>query len=228
MAFALIPPGSFVMGSDLGADSDEGPPHGVAITKAFRLGAFEVTQAQWLALMEDNPSQFPGPDSPVDSVTWEQAQEFIRRLNAKEGTDRYRLPTEAEWEYAARAGTQGPYYFGDPAALGDHAWFAGNSGGTTHVVGLKAANPFGLHDVYGNVYEWVGDLYAKDYYSQSPAQDPPGPAESLDQYRSMRGGCYSCAPFFLRSSFRSYYGQDATMESVGFRVAMDAGEGGLD
>ncbi|MDR2339683.1 MAG: formylglycine-generating enzyme family protein [Deltaproteobacteria bacterium] len=221
MVFVPIAPGSFVMGTDTGGDSDEGPSHQVAITKPFYLGKHEVTQSQWLALMEDNPSQFQDPNSPVDSVSWDDAQEFVRRLNEKEGTKAYRLPTEAEWEFAARGGTQGDYFFGDPSLLDHYAWYANNSGNSTHPVGGKEPNPFGLHDILGNVYEWASDHYGKDYYSQSPAADPGGPSESLDQYRSLRGGCFNCSAFFLRSSFRSFYGEDVSMDSIGFRVAMD-------
>ncbi|MDR2405358.1 MAG: formylglycine-generating enzyme family protein [Deltaproteobacteria bacterium] len=220
MTFVYIEPGVFTMGKDALADSDEGPSHLVAITKGFYLSAYEVTQEQWLSIMEDNPSQFQNPKSPVETVSWDDAQEFIKRLNLKEGTDIYSLPTEAQWEYAARAATSTDYFFGDdPAKLPDYAWFFDNSGGSTQSVGQKLANPFSLFDIYGNVFEWVADLYVKDYYSVSPEADPRGPESSMDQYRVIRGGAFDSAPFLTRSSFRSYYGGDSALQKIGFRVA---------
>ncbi|MCL2122613.1 MAG: formylglycine-generating enzyme family protein, partial [Desulfovibrionaceae bacterium] len=161
--FVLIPAGSFLMGSDARA-LNEKPPHRVHISKPFYLGKFEVTQEQWQAVMGNNPSRFKGPDNPVEGVSWEDVREFIQRLNEKEGHRRYRLPTEAEWEYAARGGTSSRWSFGDDAGLLDqYAWYKDNSEDTTHPVGQKKSNPWGLHDMHGNVFEWVQDWYGGDY-----------------------------------------------------------------
>jgi formylglycine-generating enzyme required for sulfatase activity len=222
MEFVFIEPGIFTMGKDQNSDSDESPAHIVGITKGFYLSNSEVTQQEWMMIMEDNPSQYQNPNAPVDSVTWEQAQDFIKRLNQKEGTNIYRLPTEAQWEYAVRAATDTDYFFGNtPDALSDYAWFDDNSSRSTHPVKEKQANPFSLYDVYGNVFEWVEDLYSKDYYSVSPQEDPKGPETSTQQLRVLRGGAFDSSPFLIRSSFRSFYGQDASMHNIGFRVAAD-------
>ena len=136
MEFVLIPAGSFMMGSEEG-ESDERPVHQVTISRPFYLGKYEVIQAQWQAIMGNNPSLFQGdPKLPVEQVWWTDVQEFIRKLNAKEGGNQYRLPTEAEWEYAARAGSTTTYSFGgDASRLGEYAWYKDNSGGKTHPVG---------------------------------------------------------------------------------------------
>jgi formylglycine-generating enzyme required for sulfatase activity len=162
MEFVLIPAGAFEMGSpsnEAGRDDDDGPIHQVTIKNAFYMGKYEVTQEQWRAVMGDNPSYFTGNDNlPVEQVSWDDVQEFIRKLNAKEGTDKYRLPSEAEWEYACRAGTTTRYSFGDSESrLGEYAWYTDNSGSKTHPVGQKKPNPWGLYDMHGNVWEWVLD-----------------------------------------------------------------------
>lgn len=185
MEFVLIPAGTFKMGSDTG-DSDERPVHQVTISKAFYMGKYEVTQGQWQAVMGTNPSAFPGdPNRPVDQVSWDEAQAFIRKLNAMEGVKLYRLPTEAEWEYAARAGSTTIYSFGnDPKSLGDYAWYRGNAERHSHPVGQKKPNAWGLHDTLGNVWEWVQDWDGK--YPAKPVTDPQGPESGT--YR-MRRGC---------------------------------------
>ena len=161
MEFVLIQPGEFDMGSyanETGRYDDEVPVHHVAISEAFYLGKYEITQKQWHEVMGDNPSYFKGDDLPVESVSWDDVQEFIKKLNKKEHTHKYRLPSEAEWEYAARAGTTTQYFFAnDDSKLGEYAWHSKNSGGKTHLVGKKEANPWGLYDIYGNVWEWVQD-----------------------------------------------------------------------
>src|SRR5262249_25718461 len=151
MEFVLIPAGTFQMGNNDGYDDDK-PVHTVRISRPFYLGKYEVTQAQWEAMMGNNPSHFKGDaNSPVEQVHWDDVQKFIRRLNAKEGGARYRLPTEAEWEYAARAGTTTSWSFGDDASqLGRYAWCGGNAGWQTHPVGQLQPNAWGLYDMYGN------------------------------------------------------------------------------
>jgi formylglycine-generating enzyme required for sulfatase activity len=176
MELVLIQAGTFQMGStDSGADDDEKPVHTVRISRPFYLGQYEVTQAQWEAVMGNNPSKFKGdPSHPVEQVSWDNVQEFIRRLNAKEGGARYRLPTEAEWEYAARAGSTTVYSFGDSASqLGQSAWYEDNADGATHPVGRLQPNAWGLYDMHGNVWEWVQDWYGP--YASSTVTDPTGP-----------------------------------------------------
>jgi formylglycine-generating enzyme required for sulfatase activity len=185
MTFVLIPAGEFMMGSDTG-DNDEKPIHKVRLSKAFYLGKYEVTQGQWQAVMGNNPSNFKGnANLPVESVSWDDMQEFIRKLNAKEGGTKYRLPTEAEWEYAARAGTTTAYSFGnDERQLGEYAWYATHSGNTTHPVGQKKPNALGLYDMHGNVWEWVQDWHGP--YTAGAAVDPAGPVSGSS--RVSRGG----------------------------------------
>ncbi|MDR1686734.1 MAG: formylglycine-generating enzyme family protein [Desulfovibrio sp.] len=213
MEFVLIPAGSFMMGSE--ARDSEKPRRRVSIGKAFYLGKHEVTQAQWATLMEENPSWFRGAELPVEQVFWDRAQEFINRLNRREGHTRYRLPTEAEWEYAARAGR-------DDAGLGDAgsvaevagvlgrvAWYDRNSGNSTHPVGQKEPNALGLYDMLGNVNEWVLDRFAADYYAHGPGQDPPGPESGTLRVR--RGGSWSDEAANCRVAARAF---DAPTESL--------------
>ena len=224
MEFVPIPAGVFLMGA---ADGDEYaldweyPRREVTISRPFLLGKYPVTQAQWLAVMGDNPSRVQGADLPVDRVSWFDAQEFIRRLNAREGRGRYRLPTEAEWEYACRAGTTGVFCCGDEvSALGDHAWYDANSGGQPHPVGEKKPNAWGLHDMHGNVEEWVRDGAAK--YRVNAVTDPKGPGKS--ETRVFRGGNWECGFQFCRSSKRSAMSPEFALDGVGFRLARDAEE----
>jgi formylglycine-generating enzyme required for sulfatase activity len=222
MRFRLIPAGSFVMGSPVtepGRDSDEGPRHRVVISRSFYMQTTEVTQAQWRAIMGTNPSSFKGCDQcPVDLVSWEDAREFIKRLNAREKTDKYRLPTEAEWEYACRAGTRTAYCFGDnPGRLGAYAWYRGNSGEKTHPVARKRPNRWGLYDMHGNVWEWCLDWHGEGrYYGHSPARDPQGPA--LGRFRVYRGGSWGDNPSTLRSACRSASCPGNHYDYYGFRV----------
>lgn len=183
--FVLVPAGSFMMGSAAG-NSDERPVHRVTISQPFYLGIFEVTQEQWQAVMGDNPSLFQGdPRLPVEQVWWTDVQKFIDKLNAMEGGSKYRLPTEAEWEYAARAGSTTAYSFGDdPQRLPDYAWYKANAGGRTHPVGQLQPNAWGLYDIHGNVWEWVQDWYGT--YPDAPATDPHGPPSGTHR---MRRGC---------------------------------------
>ncbi len=172
MEFVKIVPGEFMMGCSAGdsdCDADEKPAHRVQITKAFEIGKYEVTQAQWQAVMGSNPSTMKGDDHPVETISKQEAQAFLDTLTARKDGYRYRLPTEAEWEYAARAGAP------PPASLDEVAWYSANSDDTTHPVGQKKPNAWGLYDTLGNVREWVSDQYAMNFYSNSPLADPTGP-----------------------------------------------------
>ncbi len=210
----LIPGGEFVMGSSRGED-DERPPHKVRI-RAFYMDKYEVTQESFTALMGRNPSKWKGPKRPVEQVSWIAAVKYCNMRSLKDGLQPcydlktlacnfdatgYRLPTEAEWEYACRAGTTAAYSFGDDARkLPAYAWFKANAGRGTHPVGLKAPNPWGLYDMHGNVWEWCNDFYAEDYYASSPAEDPKGPASGEE--RVLRGGGWSADASGCRSSAR--------------------------
>jgi formylglycine-generating enzyme required for sulfatase activity len=226
MEFILIPAGSFTMGADKDfeeADDDETPQHWVRISKPFYLGIYEVTQAQWTAVMENNPSKYKYDDrsNPVEQVSWDDAQAFIERLNAKEGHSRYRLPTEAEWEYAARAGSTSAYSFGnDSGQLGRYAWCGVDWDlGLTHPVGQKQPNAWGLYDMYGNVWEWVQDWYGENYYRSSPATDPAGPWSGWR--RVVRGGNWSSLAWSCRSANRGSYPPGSRDDRLGFRLALD-------
>lgn len=224
MEFVLIPAGSFTMGTDPGFESgNQMPQHTVTISKPFYMGKYEVTQAQWQEVMGDNPAHFKGPNNPVENVSWEDVQEFIRFLNAKEGCNCYRLPTEAEWEYATRAGTSSVYSFGDNKnELAEHAWFNDNAGGKTHPVGEKRPNRWGLHDVHGNVFEWVQDWNGENYYSNKSVTDPKGP--STGSHRVIRGGGWALAAEGCRSDSRGFGvpGSEGRSILVGFRLAQSA------
>lgn len=227
MVLTKIPAGTFLMGEDPSLSgegkADERPQHKVTISKPFYIGVHEVTQKQWQEVMGSNPSRHKQENAPVDSVSWNDAQTFIKKLNEREGHGRYRLPTEAEWEYAARAGTTTRYFWGnDPAKLTDHAWVTANAGGTTHPVGLKKANAFGLHDTSGNVREWVNDWYADDYYEHSPEVDPQGPESGYG--RAYKGGSKDGAEFPTRSSYRWRETPDTRVQNLGFRIVMDVPE----
>ena len=184
MEFVWIPPGEFRMGSTSSrADDDERPRTRVRISEGFYLGKYEVTQELYQAVMGTNPSHFSGCDRcPVEEVSWDDAQEFVERLNARSAGTSYRLPTEAEWEYAARAGTRGDDY---PEDLDAIAWHEGNSGDRTRPVGQKAPNAWGLHDMLGNVYEWVQDWYGT--YPGGRVADPRGPSAGRHDLRVYRG-----------------------------------------
>ena len=187
MEFVSIPAGEFMMGcsqNDHACSPDENPRHRVQISKPFEIGKYEVTQTQWVALMQTNPSGGKGETRPVETVSKIEAQDFIAKLNAANDGYHYRLPTEAEWEYAARAGKDDPY----TGPLDQVAWYADNSDDETHPVGQKKPNAWGLYDVQGNVREWVSDLYGANYYNNSPAIDPTGPANNGRGGRGRPGG----------------------------------------
>lgn len=224
MKFVRVPAGTFTMGENpplSEGKSDEHPAHEVTISKPFYIGIHEVTQKQWRDVMGSNPSRHKGGDNPVDSVSWNDAQEFIRRLNQREGHSRYRLPSEAEWEYAARGGAKTRYFWGNEAGLlTDHAWVTANAGGSTHPVATKKPNAFGLYDTSGNVREWVNDWYEDTYYNSGPKTDPHGPSQGYG--RTYRGGSKDGAEFPTRSSYRWRETPDTTAQNLGFRLAMDA------
>jgi formylglycine-generating enzyme required for sulfatase activity len=219
MEFILIPAGEFRMGADdKEGFEDERPVHRVRITRPFYLGKYPVTQGQWEAVMKTNPSEFTGnPNRPVENVSWHDAQEFLQKLNEKEGKQ-YRLPTEAEWEYAARAGTTTAYCFGDEVKrLREYAWYGENSGQKTHPVGQLEANAWGLHDMHGNVWEWVQDWYNANYYQQSALIDPQGPEEGGSKV--LRGGSWSHRAGGVRVALRSGYEPGFRYDYLGFRCA---------
>ncbi len=216
-----ISSGTFEMGCSAG-DSDcyvnESPQHTVSIS-SFKMSAYEVTQGQWESVMGNKPSYFLscGDDCPIVGVTWDKVQDFIDELNSKT-VNNYRLPTEAEWEYAARAGTTTKYYCGDDeSCLDGIAWYDDNSGDQTHPVGQKTPNAWGLYDMSGNVYEWVQDWYDEDYYESSPSTDPEGPLSGT--YRGFRGGSWKVIQS-CRSSRRSYSRPVQAYDSLGFRLAL--------
>jgi len=217
MEFVRIEAGTFQMGSnDSEAFDYEKPVHTVRLMQPFYLGKHEVTQGQWQAVMGNNPSKFTGDlNRPVEMVSWDDVQEFIRRLNAREGGATYRLPTEAEWEYAARAGTTTRWSFGDDASqLGRYAWHEENAGGQTHPVGQLQPNPWGLYDMHGNVWEWVQDWYGE--YASGTAVDPAGP--SSGSRRVFRGGSLLNTTRLCRSANRGFGAPGNRSVNLGFRL----------
>lgn len=228
MELALIPGGEFLMGSPPG-EADRGndeQQHHVRITQPFYMGTTEVTQGQWQAVMKTTLWKYQmfvkeGSGYPATAVSWEDAVEFCRRLSAAESRT-YRLPTEAGWEYACRAGSTTSYCFGDDAtSLKDYAWFDGNAWNVNeqyaHRVRQNRANAYGLFDMHGNVWEWCSDWYDADYYSKSPSSDPPG--ATTGSYRVLRGGGWRDAPRLCRSAFRLRYSPSYRDYDLGFRVS---------
>ena len=221
MKFVYIPPGEFIMGSKDVSD-DEKPVHRVRITKGFYLGIHEVAQAQYEAVVGKNPSHFKGRDNPVECVSWDDAVEFCGKLSRKTG-ETYRLPTEAEWEYACHAGAATKYGFGDSdTPLDEYAWYNKNSGGKAHAVGGRKPNAFGLYDMHGNVWEWCADWYDKAYYRKSPVENPVGSA--TDGNRVLRGGSWTHGPRGCRSAGRDGDGPADGDDGNGFRVVLSVQE----
>ena len=219
--FVWIPEGCFQMGcvSGINCENDEKPVHEVCLD-GFWMGKTEVTQAQWENIMDNNPSSSQGDTRPVESVSWSGIQEFLEKLNAQAGQRLYRLPSEAEWEYAARAGTETMYNFGnDVARLGEYAWYRNNSNSQTHPVGKLKPNAWGLYDMHGNVSEWCQDWYDKNYYSKSPKNIPKGPPSSFFS-RVLRGGSWLISSPFCRSADRSYCRPSFSTNRNGFRVVV--------
>jgi len=214
IVMVVIPAGEFFMGDDA-AEADEKPAHKVRLS-AFCMDKCEVTQAAYEKLMGRNPSKFQGSERPVEQVSWHAAMRYCNMRSLQEGlkpcydpetlqcdfsADGYRLPTEAEWEYACRAGTKTRYSLSsDAAKLPEYAWFKGNSANTTHRVGQKAPNAWGLHDMHGNVAEWCNDFYGESYHAESSSQDPRGPASGEE--RVLRGGSWRSTEESCRSSVR--------------------------
>jgi formylglycine-generating enzyme required for sulfatase activity len=214
MDFKLIPAGTFIMG-------ERDKPHEVTLTQPFKMGVHEVTQAQYQQVMGNNPSEFKGANNPVEMVSWEDAVKFCRKLSAlpaeKAAGNVYRLPTEAEWEYACRAGTTTKYSFGDDESdLADYAWYGDNSGSKTHPAGVKQPNAWGLYDMHGNVWEWCQDWYGD--YSSGAVRDPTGPSSGSS--RVIRGGSWSFTAEFCRSASRDWYLPSSRNYSFGFRVSL--------
>jgi len=213
MEFVLIPDGSFMMGSD----KDAKPVHRVTIAKSFYLGKFEVTQEQWEKVMGNNPSRSKGAKNPVESVTWDDCQKFMEAVKRKVLSQTFRLPTEAEWEYACRARFNTDYCYGDaPDKLRDYAWFKDNSEGTTHPVGQKKSNAWGLFDMHGNVREWCQDWQGE--YTAKSATDPTGPASGVT--RVLRGGSWDADATLCRSALRRGLVPSDRRSLLGMRAVM--------
>lgn len=221
MQMLFIKGGCFQMGDTFGdGESDEKPVHEVCVSD-FYMGQYEVTQGQWKAVMGNNPARFPncGGNCPVENVSWTDVQEFIRRFNARNGKS-YRLPTEAEWEYAARSGGKGEKWAGTSSelSLGNYAWYNKNSGRKTHPVGQKQPNGLGLYDMSGNVWEWCADRYGEKYYSQSPKNNPEGASFGSD--RVPRGGSWYYHAPSARTSYRGRRSQTQKGSNLGFRLVL--------
>ena len=231
MEFVRIEGGTFLMGSpssEEGRGNHEGPVHEVEISTGFWMGKYEVTQGQWEAIMGLRPwtgrnNVVEDPLYPAVYVSWEDAQALIEMLNSAAGEARYRLPSEAEWEYACRAGTRSPWSFGDDQSrLVDYGWYHVNTvdagEGFAHAVGLKGPNPWGLHDMHGNVWEWVQDWFDGGYYERSPRVDPQGPETATS--RVLRGGRFDDSPWLLRSANRHNVAPGLRGEGLGLRLLL--------
>jgi len=235
MKLVLIPKGTFMMGSP---ESEEGrkeneTQHEVTISEDYYLGVYEVTQAQYEKVMGKNPSYFQGAkvgnenaDLPVESVSWDDTVEFCKKLSdlpeEKKAGRLYRLPTEAEWEYARRAGSKTAYSFDDEEGLlPEYGWFKRNSSGRTHTVGILEPNAWGLYDMHGNVWEWCSDRYGE--YPQGAVSDPSGPKEG--SIRVVRGGSWNGGAADCRSAFRFGGAPSFRGYSLGFRVALSSQSG---
>jgi formylglycine-generating enzyme required for sulfatase activity len=217
MEFVWVEGGCFQMG-DLfeDGDDDEKPVHEVCVD-SFGIGRYEVTQGQWQKIMGSNPSRFTkGKNYPVEQVSWDDTQGFIRKLNSNSGSC-FRLPTEAEWEYAARSGGKKQKYAGS-SNVDRLAWYDSNSGGSTHPVGTKEPNGLGLYDMSGNVWEWSSDWYGKNYYQQSPRNNPQGP--STGSFRVIRDGCWNGSSWLTRSTNRDRFKPGYRLDNLGFRLVL--------
>jgi formylglycine-generating enzyme required for sulfatase activity len=219
MEFVLIPAGTFMMGSpdsDAEASEVEKPAHRVTISQPFYLGKYPVTQAQWVAVMGNNPSHFKGNDNrPVEYVSWNDVHAFLGKLNEREGGQDYHLPSEAKWEYACRAGTGTPRYHHNLKAI---AWYADNSSGDrqSQPVGEKLPNAWGLYDMLGNVWEWCYD--GKREYTADAVIDPMGPTDTGAD-RVIRGGSWRNSVLLVRAAIRLWYFPGYHSDRLGFRCA---------
>lgn len=221
MEFVLLPTGSFIMGSNTGSGHEK-PPHDVKVSQSFYIQTTEVSHGQWKKVMGDNPSKFKdcGEDCPVESVSWEDAKRFIEKLNQLEKTTGYRLPSEAEWEYACRAGTTTEYYFGDDTSkLGEYAWFKENSKYATHPVAIRNPNSWRLNDILGNVWEWVEDDYHRSY-DGAPDDGSAWIDNPRTSDRVIRGGGWGSEARACRSAARGHIRPDDPDGDLGFRLAM--------
>jgi len=205
--------GAYTMGcTESSCLYNEKPTHRVVVS-SFYIGKYEITQAQWIAVMNKNPSPFKGVNLPIESVSWSEVQEFIRRLNAQTGKQ-YRLPSEAEWEFAARGGNNSKG-IKESYSIDNVDWYGENSGGTTHPVGFISSNELGIYDMIGNVWEWCSDWFGD--YGSAAQIDPHGP--SYGSYRVNRGGCWQNYTGTLRVSFRGYDDPNIRNNFIGFRLA---------
>ena len=213
--------GTFMMGATpemQDPDIYETPVHEVTISKDYYMGATQVTQALWQAVMGGNPSYFKGNNNPVDGVSLYDCQEFIKKLNNLTGKQ-FRLPTEAEWEFAARGGNKSRHtQYSGSDDLDSVAWYRDNSGRQTHPVAKKLPNELGLYDMSGNVWEWCNDWCEVDYYVNSPSVDPQGPSDG--SCRVLRGGSWRLIPWFCRSSSHSWDNPEFRYVNCGFRLAL--------
>jgi formylglycine-generating enzyme required for sulfatase activity len=230
MEFVLIPSGSFSLGADDNIESGyeyEKPKHNVVISKSFYIGKYEVTQEEWERVMGYNPSKFKGAKKPVEHISWYDAKIFLSKLNAMENNALYRLPTEAEWEYAARATPGSKYSFGnDEARLDSYAWYylpsndkVSNKTMQTNFVGEKKPNRWGLYDIHGNVWEWTEDWYDPQFYSKSSKKDPQNYVSS--NRVAIRSGSWINSANFLRSAARNHQLAIYKGDDVGMRVVME-------
>lgn len=222
LELVFVKGGCFEMGNpSREGDDDEKPVHQICLGDYY-IGRHEVTQGQWQWVMGDNPSKFKaGPNYPVDSVKWEDATEFVNRLNQKTG-NRYRLPTEAEWEYAARSGGRQEKWSGTgtESGLAEYAWYTQNGERKTHPAGQKRPNSLGLYDMSGNVAEWVSDIYDDEYYEDSPKDNPIGPKKGDEHV--IRGGHWSDRADNLRNTNREKGDEGEKDDDIGFRIALPA------
>ncbi len=222
MRFVRMPAGAFQMGSTGGkGEPSERPQHSVEFAKPFFMGACEVTQTQWKAVIGSNPAKFPGDDHPVEFVSWVDAQAFVARLNERENGNDYRLPSEAEWEYACRAGSRSTYPHGeDEASLPMYAWFDANAGGAPQAVGKKQPNAWGLFDMEGNVWEWCQDTWHETYQG-APGNGSAWVAGGDTAQRVIRGGSWAFGAVELGSSARMPFRAESRVgDSLGLRVVV--------
>ncbi len=225
IGFVLVKGGTFQMGDTHGDGSpSERPVHPVTVSD-FYISQTEVTQRQWTRITNYNPSHFRGPHLPVDQVSWNDIQEWLAKLNKKTGR-RYRLPTEAEWEYAARSGGKDEKWSGtsNPKEIGDYVWYRENSNDRSHPVATKKPNGLGIYDMSGSQWEWVHDRYDFPFPAEHQV-NPTGPEQSLkNDYRTYKGGAWDYVPLIVRTTMRSGKEPSYKRRWISFRIAMDTGK----